>query len=239
MQRRWHIAVGQLAQETNSFVPFRTGLAHFERRCLRRGAAVLDGWRGERTEVPGFLSVLREAGAEAVPLPCAAADSGGTVTQAAFGALLAALQAALPVNGVLLALHGAMVLEDGAPYWDDPEAEVLRRVRAVAPGVPIVASLDLHAHVTPGMLASGATLLGYHEYPHTDMFETGQRAARLLLDTLEGRRQPAMALAKRPMVPSPVCARTPDQPLSRIVATARAGSGRTAGCVVVSGPALD
>lgn len=225
MQRRWRIAVGQLAQETNSFVPFRTGLEHFERRCLRRGAAVLNGWNGERTEVPGFLSILQDAGADIVPLPCAAADSGGPVTDAAFEALvealLADLQGTLPLDGILLALHGAMVLEDGPAFWDDPEAEVLRRVRATAPGVPVVASLDLHAHVTRAMLAGGVTLVGYHAYPHTDMFETGQRAALLLLDVLEGRRRPMMALAKRPMVPSPVCARTPDAPLSGIMAQAR------------------
>lgn len=226
MQRQSRVAVGQLAQETNSFVPFRTTLDHFARRCLRRGGAVLDGWDGERTEVPGILSVLRAAGVEAVPLLCAAADSGGPVTVEAFEALLGglvdALQAAGPVDGVVLALHGAMVL-DGSDWWDDPEAEVLRRVRAVLPpGTPVVASLDLHAHVTPALLQHGVALVGYHEYPHTDMFETGERAARLLLDTLAGRRRPVMALAKRPMVPSPVCARTPDPPLSHLAAQARA-----------------
>ena len=224
MQRRMRIAVGQLAQETNSFVPLRTDLPQFDRRCRRRGPAVLD-WGAERTEVPGALSVLRAAGAEIVPLPCAAAESGGPVTLAAFEALLHTLltdlSAALPLDGIVLALHGAMVLEDGAAFQDDPEAEILRRVRDAAPGVPVVASLDLHAHVTPAMLATGAALVGYHAYPHTDIFETGQRAARLLLDTLDGRRRPVMALAKRPMVPSPLCARTPDAPLSGIVAMAR------------------
>ena len=71
------------------------------------------------------------------------------------------------------------------------------------------------------MLAPGIPLLGYHEYPHTDMFETGQRTARLLLDMIAGTRRPVMALAKRPMIPSPVCARTPDEPLRGIAAAAR------------------
>ena len=158
MQRRWRIAVGQLAQETNSFVPFRTGLEHFERRCLRRGAAVLDGWNGERTEVPGFLSILQDAGADIVPLPCAAADSGGPVTDAAFEALvealLADLQGTLPLDGILLALHGAMVLED-AP---DAEGLLLSRLRARWPALPIGVSLDLHGHIRPLMLQPDVVL---------------------------------------------------------------------------------
>lgn len=226
MQRQWRIAVGQLAQETNSFVPFRTSLGHFARRQMRRHDQVLAGWGEERTEVPGMLSILRQAGCAIVPLPCAAADSGGPVTLEAFetllGALLEDIRAALPLDAVVLALHGAMVLEDGPAFWDDPEAEILRRVRAAAPGVPVFASLDLHAHVTPAMLQPGVALMGYHAYPHVDMAETGERTARLALDGLEGRRRPVMALAKRPMVPSPVAARTPDPPLAGIVAQARA-----------------
>ena len=227
MARR-RIAVGQLAQEGHSFVPSMTTLEDFRARLMRRGAEVLD-WGVERTEVPGMLEVLRAAGAEVAPLPCAGAESGGPVTEAAFEALLGALMEDLagagPLDGILLALHGAMLVAPGVAYADDPEAEILRRVRAARPGVPVVASLDLHAHVTPGMLAGGAALLGYHEYPHTDMFETGQRAARLLLDWVEGRRRPVMALAKRAMVPSPVCARTPDEPLRGLVARARAMEG--------------
>ncbi len=223
MAGRRRIAIGQLAQETNHFVPFRTTLAHFARRGIRRGEAALDGWGEARTEVPGFLSVLAEAGAQPVPTLCAWADSGGPVERAAFetllGGLLDALCEAGPVDGVLLALHGAMALEG----LDDPEAEIIARVRAVVPsGTPIGVSLDLHAHVTPAMLQPGVFLLGYREYPHVDMFETGQRTARLMLDTLAGRRRPVMAIAKRPMVPSAVCARTPDPPLAEIAAACRA-----------------
>ncbi len=221
----YRIAVGQLAQETNSFVPFRTTIPDFHARVMRRGPASLD-WGDERTEVPGMLAVLRAAGAHPVPLPCAGAESGGPVTAETFETLVAALledlAAAGPLDGILLALHGAMLVEPGTPWSDDPEAEILRRIRAARPGTKLVASLDLHAHVTPAMLEGGTILLGYHEYPHTDIFETGQRAARLLLDWLDGRRTPVMALAKRPMVPSPVCARTPDEPLRSLAARARA-----------------
>lgn len=223
MTRPWRIAIGQLAQETNHFVPIVTTEAHFARCILLRGDEVLTGWGEARVEVPGFLAVLRAAGAVPLPLLAAAADSGGPVTRAAFetllGDLLLRLRASLPVDGVLLALHGAMVLED----CDDPETEILARVRdIVGPDVPIGASLDLHAHVTPAMLASGAFLVGYRAYPHIDMYETGERTAQLMLDTLAGKIRPVMALAKRPMVPSPVRARTVDAPLSEVVAEATA-----------------
>jgi microcystin degradation protein MlrC len=217
------VALGQLAQETNHFVPMRTTLDDFAARLLLRGPAVLNGWGQAKVEVPGFLDVLRHAGAEAVPLIAAGADSGGPVTRAAFetlmGEMLAAIDAAGPVDGVLLALHGAMVLEDS----DDPEAEIIARVRARLPAVtPVGVSLDLHAHVTPEMLQPDVHLVGYRAYPHIDMYETGVRTAELLLDRLAGRRRPVMGLAKRPMVVSAVRARTVEPPLSEVVAMADA-----------------
>jgi microcystin degradation protein MlrC len=221
--KKLRIAVGQLAQETNHFVPMRTTLDDFAARLLLRGDAVLNGWGKAKVEVPGFLDMLHAAGAEAVPLIAAGADSGGPVTRAAFeallGEMLAALDSAGPLDGVLLALHGAMVLEDS----DDPEAEVVSRVRARLPAAtPIGVSLDLHAHVTPEMLQPDVHLVGYRAYPHIDIYETGARTAELLLDRLAGRRRPAMALAKRPMVVSAVRARTVEPPLSEVVAMADA-----------------
>jgi microcystin degradation protein MlrC len=128
------------------------------------------------------------------------------------------LAARRPVDGVLLALHGAMVVEDEP----DAEAEILERVRNVLPpGTPIGVSLDLHGHVTPRMLQPDVFFVGYREYPHIDMFETGQRTARLLLDVLAGRKHPVMALAKRPLLVSPVKARTTESPLSVIATEAR------------------
>jgi microcystin degradation protein MlrC len=216
------IAIGSLMQETNTLVPFKTTLDTFRATYIRRGQEVIDGYGAARVEVPGFLAVLRDAGAEPVPLLAAHAMSGGFVTREAFRTLLddlvARLKAAGKIDGVLLALHGAMAVEDEP----DGEGEIIERVRAAVPGhVPIGVSLDLHGHITPRMLQPNVFLIGYREYPHIDMFETGERVARLLLDVLAGRRRPVMALAKRPMIVSPVRARTGIEPLSRIVAEAR------------------
>jgi microcystin degradation protein MlrC len=105
----------------------------------------------------------------------------------------------------------------------DAEGEIIERLRAILPADrPIGVSLDLHGHITPRMLQPATFLIGYREYPHIDMYETGERVARLMLDTLAGRRRPAMALAKRHMIVSPVNARTAEPPLSAIIAAARA-----------------
>jgi len=223
------IAIGSLMQETNTFVPTHTTVRTFADCYLLRGAEVLTGYEAARLEVPGFLDVLRVAGATAVPLLAGSAAASGPLTHDTFATLLdellRRLRAALPVDGLLLALHGAMAVED------DPDAEgtLLTAVRAlVGPDLPVGVSLDLHAHVTPRMVAQASFIVGYQNYPHTDMFETGQRTATLLLDTLAGRRRPVMALARRPMVLSAVAARTSDGPLSEVAAAARAmeASGR-------------
>lgn len=217
------IAIAEIKQETNSFVPFTTTLRTFQDQYLHRGAAMLTAFGAARLEVPGMLDTLARAGVEPVPLLAAHAMASGPVERATFEALLGEtldrLAGAGRVDGVLLVLHGAMVLEDEP----DSEAEIVRRVRAVVgPGVPIAASLDLHGHITAAMIQPDVAYVGFREYPHVDIYETGARTAALLLDWLAGRVRPVMALAKRHMVVSPDAARTTAPPLADIVAAARA-----------------
>ena len=216
------IAVGQIFQETNTFAPFQTVLKTFESVHLWRGDELLTAFGNARVEVPGFLAVLRQAGIEPVPLIAANALAGGVVTRAAFETLMSEVETRLAgagaLDGVLLALHGAMCISDEP----DAEGEIIDRVsKALPPGTPIGISLDLHANITPRMLRPNVFLIGYREYPHIDMYETGVRVAELMLDVLRGRVTPCMALAKRPMIVSPTKARTVDEPLRSIVAAAR------------------
>ncbi len=216
------IAIGALSQETNTFLPVPTEVSDFENFYLYRGDELLHRFGPARVEVPGFLSVLREAGVTPVPLLAAVALAGGPVSRRAFealaGELIERLATAEPVDGLLLSLHGAMVLEDSP----DAEGVLLSRLRARWPNLPIAVSLDLHGHIRPDMLQPDVALIGYREYPHIDMFETGERVARLLLDRLAERVRPVMAMARRPLLVSPIDARTDNPPLSRIVAAARA-----------------
>jgi microcystin degradation protein MlrC len=111
----------------------------------------------------------------------AAASPSAHVTEEAFERvmkeMISGLKEALPLEGVYLDLHGAMVTQT----FDDGEGEILRRVReVVGPRVPVVASLDLHANVTEAMMERVDAMVAYRTYPHVDMADTGARAARLL-----------------------------------------------------------
>jgi len=216
------IAVGQIFQESNTFSPRPATLETFESVYLWRGDQLLSAFGDARVEVPGFLAVLKRAGVEPVPLIAANALAGGAVTRAAFESLMQDVEARLAQGGaidaVLLALHGAMCVEDGP----DAEGEIIERVAKLLPaGTPIGISLDLHGHITQRMLRPNVFLIGYREYPHIDMYETGVRVAETMLEVLQGKIVPCMALVKRPMIVSPSKARTGDEPLRNIVAVAR------------------
>ncbi|MES1213173.1 MAG: M81 family metallopeptidase, partial [Singulisphaera sp.] len=111
--------------------------------------------------------------------------------------LVSALRQALPVDGVLLALHGALVADE----HPDVEGEILTALREVLGSkIPLVATLDLHANVTERMVRAADALVLFHTAPHIDVFETGQRAARLLHRVLVEGARPTMAWQKIPAV---------------------------------------
>lgn len=186
------IAIGGWQHETNTFAPIKADFAAFERAdewpglCL--GSELWAEVEGVHLPVTGAIEALRERGHELMPLLWCAATPSAHVTEDAFeriaATLLAALRRALPLDGVFLDLHGAMVCE----HLEDGDGEILRRVRAaVGPAVPVVASLDLHANVTPAMVAHADALDIYRTYPHVDMGETGARAAAHLHALLRSR----------------------------------------------------
>ncbi len=197
---RARIAIGSIFTECNHFCGVPLTLADFERTELRRGEEVLALSVGT---VGGMLHVLRERHSQVVPLLVASACPGGPIAAACYAQLkdelLQRLRLALPVAGVLLALHGAATAENA----DDLEGDLIEAVRGiVGQAVPIVATLDLHAHVTEKMVRTADALLAWETYPHRDAFATGERGAGLLLDIIEGTCRPTMALAKVPVIVS-------------------------------------
>ena len=199
------IALGGITHEANSFCAHVTDMADFEARQVLRGDEILSNWQSTGTEQAGSLQVLtRVPDCEVIPTFLARALSGAPMYEPVFTGLLeellTALKAAGPVDGVLLVLHGAMMSQD----TPDATGEVLARVRAlVGPSVPVVGTLDLHANVTARMVREATALVGYHTAPHVDMYETGQKAAQVLVAAIQGVISPTTSLVRLPMLLPP------------------------------------
>ncbi|WP_341860883.1 M81 family metallopeptidase [Gymnodinialimonas sp. 57CJ19] len=224
--RRPRVAVASLMQETNTFSPIPTTVAVFEEYYIHRGDAMRDGYGAARVEVPGVFAGLTAAEIDVVPLIASYAAAAGPITRPAFEELVSEMEARLrdagPVDGLILVLHGALVVED----QPDGDGEVVARMRAILPdGMPIGVSLDLHAHITPLMLQPDTFHVGYQEYPHVDMYESGERVAGLMARTLAGQCRPVMALAKCNVLVPAVCGRTTDGPLAHVARAARKMEG--------------
>ncbi|HKZ05923.1 MAG TPA: M81 family metallopeptidase [Methylomirabilota bacterium] len=196
MPRR-KLVLAMMMHETNTFSPVPTPLSSF--RPLAGEAAIAE-FRGTNTQLGGFLDVAGKAGAEIVVPLAAGAHPSGYVEKRAYEDMADAIVGAIRdgCDGVFLALHGAMVAE----HTDDGEGELLRRIRTVAPRVPIAVGLDFHAHMTAPMIELATVVTGYRTYPHVDMGETGVRAGETLLRALEGEIQPVMVWGTRPMMTS-------------------------------------
>jgi len=188
---RRRIAVGGFQHETNTFAPRKVGYEVFATAggwpALTSGSAMFETVAGINIPIAGFIDEAQALGHEILPLTWAAAEPASYVTEDAFeritNRIVAELEAAGPFDAVYLDLHGAMVSE----HCQDGEGETLRRVRAViGPNLPLVASLDLHANITPQMVELADALLVYRTYPHIDMAATGGRAARHLDALLAG-----------------------------------------------------
>lgn len=224
MPRR-RIVIAMSMHETNTFSPVPTPLEAF--RPLE-GQAAIEEFRDTNTQLGGFLDVAREMGAEVVVPVAAGAHPSGPVAQAAFEAMTDAIVGAVRAgcDAAFLALHGAMVTE----RLDDGEGELLRRVRAAAPRLPIAVGLDFHAHLTVAMVEHATVITGYRTYPHVDMAETARRAARTLARALDGHVQPVMAWGARPMMTSTLVHTPSRQPMKDIMDQAIAAE--TSGAVL-------
>jgi microcystin degradation protein MlrC len=192
------ILVAECKQEISSFNPVLSRYEDFE---IGQGAEILDYHRGLNTEMSGALDLFRQrAEVEIVPtFSVRAITSGGPTAQADYeriaGAFMASIRAAGPVDGVYFSLHGAMA----SLQEPDPEGYFLQETRQlVGEGVPIVASFDLHGILTDRILSNADAIVAFHTYPHVDFYETGERAARLLLRLLDGGVQPVTAVVPIP-----------------------------------------
>ena len=197
------IAICEIREETDSFSPITCKMEHFRMHGLRGGEDVIRDLKGGTGAVAGMLKACDEAGAEVIPLYSMNANSGGVVEQEVVDHFLnevtTRLVPQLPVDGLFVSLHGAMMSTD----YDDACGEILTRLRALAgKDTVMVSSYDLHANVTDKMYQAVDYLAGYNTYPHVDFFETGYRAAKMGFMKLNGN-GPVMVRTTIPMMAPP------------------------------------
>ena len=189
--------IAGLATETNTFSPMPTGLAHyFQVRGVKEEEpnafeAPLAVWKG----------LARKDGFEIVESLCAYAPPAGKTAKNVYekfrDEILFDLEQALPVDAVLLGLHGAMV----ANGYDDCEGDLLSNVRELVGGeIPVGAELDPHNHLTKAMVDNATALVMYKEFPHTDFAERAADLYRLIMDAREGKTKPVMGVFDMKMI---------------------------------------
>jgi microcystin degradation protein MlrC len=185
-----------LATETNTFSPLPTSIeAYREGVYLRPGehpaAAPLmctaPLWVARRRAVAEGFTLVEGS--------CFAASPAGTTSRADYEAMrdviLAQVQEALPLDGVLLGLHGAMV----AHGYEDVEGDLAERVRAlVGPDCVIGMELDPHCHLTLRRLRATDLIILYKEFPHTDVVERAEELLTLVLRTIRREIRPVTSV---------------------------------------------
>lgn len=195
------VVIAQMKHETNTFSPVPTPIHRFAhgRRYPAEGRDAYDEAKGTGTGIGAFIDLAERAKAHIVIPIAAQAAPSGPVEDDAFEYMSQRIVDAVRqgCDAVLLDLHGAMITQT----YDDGEGELLRRLRQVAPRVPIGVALDMHTNLFPDMARYATTLAGYQTYPHIDMYETALRAGRPILAMLQGEVAPVVAHGHRPMLP--------------------------------------
>ena len=210
------IAIAEIGQETDSFSPLITTLADFETYGLWSGAEILEKSQGFGP-LGGYLQVvsqIKTAGAsgesgsvtaadldiETLPVLRAWASAGGPIAdetlQELIDRLVTGLEQAAPLDAVFLSLHGAA----STVSQDDAEGAVLEAVRnVIGTELPLVVALDHHANITAEMVALADALGGHETQPHHP-FETGCKAAELLISLLRGACRPHITWRNIPLI---------------------------------------
>ena len=186
--------------ETNTFSPVSTPISTFGRVSASKGPVegqnAIEAYKGTNNAMAAYIDI-----AERTELVCpiaAYASPSSPVQDDAFEHCAEAICDSVRkgCDALFLDLHGAMVTD----RYDDGEGELLRRIRAIAPDLPIAVALDFHSNLSSVMIDIATVIAGYCTYPHTDRYETGARAGRALLRALRGEVTPVMSWHSLPML---------------------------------------
>ncbi len=227
------LVIAQMKHETNTFSPVPTDLARFATGTEEppEGAAAVAAYKGTGSGLGAFIELAEAAGADYTLPIAAAAWPSGPVHDAAFEHICGKICAAVAqgCDAILLDLHGAMVTQT----YEDGEGELLRRIRAIAPDVPIGVAADMHTNLYDDMGKLATVIAGYQTYPHIDVYETGLRAGKAILALLAGQAKPTMAFGRQPMLPHVMRQGSDDEPNKSLQARCREMEAQGALCASV------
>ncbi|HKE42879.1 MAG TPA: M81 family metallopeptidase [Casimicrobiaceae bacterium] len=218
MPRRYVIAL--IKHETNTFSPISTPLSAFGHgNGPAYGDAARARFAGTNTPMSAFLDIAQRQHAEVVTPVAAEAWPSSKASRTTFEQLVRPLEQAVRegCDAVFLDLHGAMVIEDS----DDAEGEIVRRLRHIAPALPIAVTLDYHTNLSSELVDNATVITGYKTYPHVDMYDVGKLAGEILVRALDGEVEPVMAWGSRPLLASIMRQAPEDGPSGDIVRYAR------------------
>jgi len=208
------VVIGMMAHETNTFSTVKTSIADFNPLY---GEEISKVYKGTRSSIGGFIDVLEKEGIDMLFTISANATPAGPVNHADYRRMVDTILKGVKdekVDGVLLALHGAMVAENV------PEAEgvLLEEVRGqVGSKTPIIITLDLHGLISDKIIGNCDAVYGYDTNPHIDMYERGVEATEAMVKTLRGELKPVVAHKKLRMLPPTINQRTTEGPMVELL----------------------
>ena len=203
---------GGIEHESNTFI------TQFIKGNVLVGQDAIKCNRGKKTNLAGMIDACERESVELIPTVYGWPDSKGRVLNESYYSLLnpilEGIEKAMPVDGVLLALHGGGATEDE----DDLEGHVLEQIRKVTGDkIPIVTPLDQHANIGPKMMKYGSFFCGYDTYPHIDGYDRSVEVAQLLINTIRGKIKPVIAYSQPNMIITPVMQKTGYYPMKTVM----------------------
>jgi len=214
----YRIVIGGMSHETNTFSTVKTTLEDFRPSY---GDDIVETLKGTRSGIGGYIDVLEREGFEYVPTIKAGATPAGPLRNEDYWEIVEEIKEGIRgagrVDGVLLALHGAMIAE-GVP---EAEGTLLREVKGLVGETPVIITLDLHGLISGMMVEHCDAIFGYDTNPHVDMYERGVEAAECMVKAVRGELRPVVAHRKLRMVPPTINQRTTEGPMVKLLETAR------------------
>ncbi|MFM7131489.1 MAG: M81 family metallopeptidase, partial [bacterium] len=215
---RPRIAIAALMHESNGFAPGVTTVADFEVGGLDTGHAVARRWAEAHHEIGGFFEAAKTYDFELIPTFTAWAMPSGTISRESYDhlldRLLAAIRSAGRCDGLLLALHGAMLVEG---IDDSADAHTARRVRElIGPDLPFVVTLDFHANISPELADWADAVVVYQTNPHIDQKQRGMRAGEIIRQAISAGKRPVTSIRPLPILMNIMTQNTSKSP-SRLI----------------------